>query len=225
MLRHGVVYSVPRSTVFLADASPFDCELLSDSLAHDHLNIVGWACTSAEVVAGVVQHKPAAAVISTRLRDGHSAGYQALREVCRLQPDTRVAMLLDSSKGEQIVEAFRAGAVGVFSRNQTSSNLRKCIHRILAGEIWAGHQELAYVIEELRRSPAPSIANSNGEALLTRREGEVVRLVMNGLTNREIATQLQLSEHTIKNHMFDIFEKLGISTRVELVLYALNAAR
>ena len=66
------------------------------------------------------------------------------------------------------------------------------------------------------------IANSKGVPLLTKREQEVVGLVTSGFSNREIADQLDLSEHTVKNYMFDIFEKLGISSRVELVLYALN---
>jgi DNA-binding NarL/FixJ family response regulator len=64
--------------------------------------------------------------------------------------------------------------------------------------------------------------NSRGEALLTKREQELVPLVANGLTNREISTQLGVSEHTIKNHLFRIYEKLGISSRVELILYAVS---
>jgi DNA-binding NarL/FixJ family response regulator len=78
------------------------------------------------------------------------------------------------------------------------------------------------VVEALQKALPFKAVNSRGEALLTKREQEIVPLVANGLTNREISTQLRVSEHTIKNHLFRIYEKLGISSRVELILYAVS---
>jgi DNA-binding NarL/FixJ family response regulator len=221
-LSSSTVPSKTEAAVFLAEFSPFDCQLLCDSLARNDLRVIGWAATAGDVVAGVVQHKPNVAVISSRLQDGAMAGFYASSQIRKLQLPTRVVILLDTSEPACVIEAFRAGAVGVFARTHLSSELCKCIRCVLAGEIWAGNQEIGYVIDEIRKTPAPHAVKSNGVSLLTRREGDVVGLVVNGLTNREIANELHLSEHTIKNYMFDIFEKLGISTRVELVLYALN---
>ena len=211
-----------RSTVFLASASPLDCQLLAASLARNHLQVSGWAVNSSEVISAINNYKPNAAVIGARLQDGALAGFSALREIRLLRSDSRVVMLLDASEPGLVIEAFRQGAAGVFSRTQKSSDLRKCIHSVLAGQIWANHQEIGYLVESLRTQPSPHLAKLQGVALLTKREEEVVSLVANGLTNREVAEQLRLSEHTVKNYMFSIFEKVGVSTRVELVLYALS---
>jgi DNA-binding NarL/FixJ family response regulator len=215
--RLGVV-----SSVFVADTSPFHCQLLADSLERNHLRVTGWALSSGEVIATVAKQRPDVAVISVRLQDGELAGLRALHEIHKTRSATRLVALLDRSEPQVVVEAFRSGASGVFSRTHISSDLRKCIRCVMLGHIWARHEEVKFLIEALMDSAPAIIANSNGIPLLTRREQEVVGLVTNGLTNREIADHMELSEHTVKNYMFEIFEKLGISSRVELVLYALN---
>ena len=122
-----------------------------------------------------------------------------------------------------IVGAFRSGARGIFS--MTDSNLRllcKCLLRVAAGQIWANTDHLNYLMELISEVPSLRVLNAGGRPLLTPREEQVVALVAEGLGNRQIARELNLSEHTIKKYLFRIFEKLGISTRVELVLYAFN---
>jgi DNA-binding NarL/FixJ family response regulator len=121
------------------------------------------------------------------------------------------------------VSAFRSGVRGIFSI--ADSNLRslcKCLLRVAAGQIWANTEQLNYILELISEVPSLRVLNSNGDNLLTPREEQVVALVAEGLGNRQIAIELNLSEHTIKKYLFRIFEKLGISTRVELVLYAVN---
>jgi two-component system nitrate/nitrite response regulator NarL len=211
-------------SIFIADASALDCELLTSSVVRNHLRVLGWGTNSKEVIDAIATQKPNIAVISTRLADGVLAGFDTTRELRRLQPATRIIMLFDTTKPDMVVEAFRSGAMGVFSRNQLSSDLRKCIRCILAGQLWANNQEVLYLIDALRSAPSPflHVTNYDGVALLTNRQAQVVNLVVGGRTNKEIAKQLGLSQHTVKNYMFAIFDKLGISTRVELVLYAMN---
>jgi len=220
-----VAPSSQRTTVFLADASPLDCGLLKTSLRHNRLQVIGCAFTSADVISGIANHEPDVAVISSRLQDGELAGLSALGQIQRLQSESQIVMLLDSSQPDLIIEAFRNGAAGVFSRTQKLSNLRKCIRCVLTGQVWASHHEVRYLVEALRMHPATRITSSKGIALLTKREAQVVNLIANGLTNREIAEQLRLSKHTVKNYLIHIFEKLGVSTRVELVLYAISQQR
>jgi DNA-binding NarL/FixJ family response regulator len=93
---------------------------------------------------------------------------------------------------------------------------------VAAGQIWANTEQLNYVMDLISEVPSLRILNARGGRLLTPREEQVVALVAEGLGNRQIAGELNLSQHTIKKYLFRIFEKLGISTRVELVLYAVN---
>jgi len=123
------------------------------------------------------------------------------------------------------VEAFRAGAKGVFRRSEADIDLlSKCVARVHAGQVWASSAELEQLVEAFRASAPVKITDAKGENLLSKQEAKIVRLVADGRTNREIASHLELSEHTVKNYLFKIFDKLGISNRVELVLYAMSQA-
>jgi DNA-binding NarL/FixJ family response regulator len=92
----------------------------------------------------------------------------------------------------------------------------------VAGQIWLNTEQLNYLIELISETPSLRVLNTAGESLLTPREEQVVALVAEGLSNRQIAVELNLSEHTIKKYLFRVFDKLGISSRVELVLYAVH---
>src|SRR5207302_4821861 len=96
--------------------------------------------------------------------------------------------------------------------------LAKCIQCVQSGQVWASSSELHFVLDALAQ---PTFANfHNGSSPLSAREIDVVRCVAEGLSNREIAQRLKLTEHTVKNYLFRIFDKLGVSKRVEVVLYA-----
>ncbi|MGA9566973.1 MAG: response regulator transcription factor, partial [Candidatus Korobacteraceae bacterium] len=119
-------------------------------------------------------------------------------------------LLVDQSEPQIVVSAFRAGAKGVFSRAQSDIHLlAKCIRRVVEGQVWVDSKQLQHLLDVLtdNRNGKPGAAGAQGK--LTRREESVVRLVVQGLVNREIAQQLGLSEHTIKNYLFRIFDKLG----------------
>jgi DNA-binding NarL/FixJ family response regulator len=118
-----------------------------------------------------------------------------------------------------VVEAFRCGAQGVFSRTESSKTLAKCISKVHQGQVWASSEELRYLLDAFRDSEPMKLVDSRGETLLSNREQDVVRCVAEGLSNREIASRLKLTEHTVKNYLFRIFDKLGVSSRVEVVLY------
>jgi len=146
-----------------------------------------------------------------------------LRSFHRTHPQIAKVLLLQEVNREPVVNAFRSGARGVFHLADSSFRmLCKCIQRVHQGQIWISNQHLAYLIEEVAVAPGMRVVNSHGIKLLTPREEQVVALVADGLSNREIAQELGLSEHTIKKYLFRIFDKLGVSTRVELVLYAMS---
>ena len=98
--------------------------------------------------------------------------------------------------------------------------LCKCITCVSQGQIWINSEQTQFLLDALSEVLTLRVVNANGRMLLTPREEQVVALVADGLSNREAAGELGLSEHTIKKYLLRIFDKLGISTRVELVLYA-----
>jgi DNA-binding NarL/FixJ family response regulator len=221
------VRAVPQSekviSVLVADENRMACQLLTSSLQrNNNFRVVGCATSMTEVFAALKQEEAQVAVISANLQDGSLSGFQLLRELRATHPRTRTILLLDSSDRDLVVDAFRGGARGIFCRSQSFKMLCKCITCVHQGQIWANNGELQFVLEALGQVAPLHIVNAKGKSLLSKREEQVVACVAEGLTNREIAKHLDLSEHTVKNYLFRIFDKLGISGRVELVLYALS---
>jgi DNA-binding CsgD family transcriptional regulator len=131
-------------------------------------------------------------------------------------------MLLDRLEPDSVVDSFRAGASGVFCRAEPLEVLWNCIQSVYEGKIWANNEQLRFVVEALASPTLPRLTAAGKACLLTPREQKVIRLVAEGLTNQQIADELNLSQHTIKNHLLRMFEKLEVSTRAELVLTALG---
>jgi DNA-binding NarL/FixJ family response regulator len=210
--------------ILAADSNAMNSQLLADALARDkRFEVCGPFTSSKEVLAAVGRQLPHVALISTHLDDGGTPSFDLVRELRSTFPKTRVVMLLDSSDRPSVIEAFRAGVKGVFCRTQSLKSLLKCIESVHQGQVWANSAELQFLLEALAETIPNRFLGANHSALLSKREQEVVRCVAGGMTNREIAQCLKLTEHTVKNYLFRIFDKLGVSSRVELALYALSA--
>lgn len=209
-----------RIRVLAADSTRMSSQLLAQALAQNtQFHVIGIEPKPASILAAVEDEKPNVVLMSSVL-DEASAGFDLIRQVCSTRPETRVVMLMDTSKRAAVVEAFRSGAHGVFSRTESPKLLAKCICSVHQGQVWANSAELRYVLEALCESEPMAMIESGTEANLSKREQDVVRCVAEGLSNREIAKRLGLTEHTVKNYLFRIFDKLGVSSRVEVVLYA-----
>jgi two-component system nitrate/nitrite response regulator NarL len=212
--------------VLLADVSTMDCQLLANAMQrHSRFRVLGCVTTASEANSAIHHTQPDIAVISTRLQDGALAGLLLLRRLRALQMRCHVIMLLDENNPELIVEAFRNGARGIFCRTGSFRQLRKCMERVHEGQIWATNPQAECVVQALMRVPAPSMTRPDVTTVLSKREEQVARLVASGLSNREISKKLGLSQHTVKNYLFRVFEKLGFSTRIELVLCMLSQAK
>lgn len=206
--------------VVIADKTSMGAQLLVEKLRRSHrfASVVA-SNRAAEVLAVVEDQAPDVALISADLEADPVRGFKLTQEIIAVRPNTKIVMLLDLPDREAVVQAFRAGCQGVFCRARSVKELLKCIVCVHQGQIWAGTDDLGHLLEALREPQPLRVANKAGVPLLTKREMVVVQCVAEGLTNRETAAQLSLSEHTVKNYMFRIFDKLGVSSRVELVLY------
>jgi DNA-binding NarL/FixJ family response regulator len=178
--------------------------------------------TSCKVIQELGTHKPDVALICAELEDGPEAGTKVLRELRRSHLTTSAIMLLQFRKPEYVVGAFRDGARGIFYRTHSLKALSKCIRTVYQGQIWAGNEDLEHVFGALSHVKTLHLTDAHGTPLLTPREEDVVRLVADGLKNREIAGRLGVTEHSVRNYLYRVFDKLGVSTRVELILYALS---
>jgi len=210
-------------SVLVAESCLMNCELMSTALERykQRISVVASATDSNEIQAAYDQHQPEICIISAQLKDGPNAGFAALRDLKARFNDARVILLLDSAERSAVVEAFRAGAQGVFSREQPFDILCKSVHKVQEGQIWASNEQIRFLIDALA-APPPPITNAKGTPLLTKREQMLVQLVTEGRSNKDISRALKLSEHTVRNYLFRIFNKLGTSSRLELALYALN---
>jgi len=202
-------------------------ELYAKAFNHrPRFRVVAQVRKISEAVRVVQESTVDVALISSTLKDGADDGLGALPQIRAASPNVKLIVLLEESDNRVAILAFRGGADGVISPAIDGFNcLCRCVEQVNAGQVWANSAQLHQVLEEFSRGAPVQVVSSIGEALLTKREEEVVHLVEDGLTNRQIAVKLGLSEHTVRNNLFRIFEKLGVSTRVELALYTMRHSR
>lgn len=206
--------------VLVADSGPIQSQLLARALKSRREFQVSVVTLEASAIRESMQSNPADVVL---IAGNHQPDLSLLRWLRISYPKVFPVLLAENEDRELVVNAFRAGAKGVFLFTHTPfPMLCKCIHCVYRGQIWINSPQMNYVLDALSEVPTLRVVNSNGRFLLTPREEQVVALVADGLTNRGVAVELGLSEHTIKKYLLRIFDKVGISSRVELVLYAMS---
>ncbi|MBS1850875.1 MAG: response regulator transcription factor [Acidobacteria bacterium] len=210
--------------IVIADDHPIFRDGLRRLLeAESDLKVIGEACDGLEAVKLARQLKPD--ILLLDLAMPRQPGLEALRELSSPSSSNavRVILLTAAAEKHQIVEALQLGARGVVLKDSATQLLLKSIHTVMSGEYWVGRESVSNLVQYLR-----TLVQSSGEEArqkkfgLTPREIEIVSAVVAGYANKEIAEYFKISEDTVKHHLSNIFDKLGVSTRLELALFAVN---
>lgn len=158
-------------------------------------------------------------IISADINSTPGAGYSLAATISTNYPEVAIIILIHEPSRDATISALRAGARGLFNDHEALDRLIDCIRHVRKGLIWAGPEETSFLLSALREMPGLGVGNDFDTDSLSAREMQVVRAAASGKTNKAIANDLRLSEHTVKNYLFRAFEKLGVSNRVELLFY------
>ena len=208
----------PAFRVLIADRDSMSSDLLAHALVRDR-RFDADAVHSGNLLQALSTVGADLVVIGAEIKTKFGDGFDLAHTVGRMHPDISIVLLLTYATQESVVHAFRSGARGVFCRQQPMTEFLDCVEHVQKGYIWAGRQETDCLLDAFRSIPAPNPMTAADSPTLTTREMQVVQCAATGKTNRAIAGELGLSEHTVKNYLFRAFEKLGVSSRVELLFY------
>jgi DNA-binding NarL/FixJ family response regulator len=205
-----------KITVFLVD----DHEVVRQGLRHlleaeDDIDVIGEAATAGEAVDAILDLAPRVAVLDVRLPDG--SGVEVCREVRSKNPDILALMLTSYSEDEALFDAVLAGASGYVLKEVRGLDLVGQIRKVAGGGSLISADVARRAMERMRRREADDPAK-----LLTHQEQRILELVAVGMTNRQIAAEMYLSEKTVKNYVSNMLSKLGMSRRTEAAVYAVR---
>ncbi len=212
-----------NTRILIADDHPIFRDGLRRLLESERgFKVVGEACDGVEAVEFVRKLRPEILLLDLAMPRRH--GLEALREISNGNSvPVRVILLTAAAEREQIVEALQLGARGVVLKDCGTEILMKSIRSVLAGEYWVGREPVLNLVQYLRGLMDSSTKISRQRRFgLTPRELDIVSAVVAGYANREIAEHFKISEDTVKHHLSNIFDKTGVSTRLELALFAVN---
>ena len=183
--------------------------------------VIGEACDDVEEVTLARQLAPEVMLLDLAMP--RRQGLDALRELASDARAVRVILLTAAAEKEQIVEALQLGARGVVLKDSATQILLKSIRAVMQGEYWVGRESVSNLVQYLRTLVSPSAGfPQRNKYRLTPRELEIIAAVVAGFANKEIAQYFKISEDTVKHHLSNIFDKVGVSSRLELALFAVN---
>jgi DNA-binding NarL/FixJ family response regulator len=202
--------------ILLADDHPIVLDALENLFGlQPDFQVVGRHLTGAETIEAVGRLRPDILVLDLRMPNGH--GLDVLRQMARSNAPTRAVVLTAAASDDEVLQAIRLGIRGLVLKESAPRTLVECVRRVYAGGQHIEPQFLTRAMDASHQRPSGSRELAE---VLTPRELQIMRLVADGLRNKEIAQDLDISEGTVKIHLHNVYEKLNVDSRVELALMA-----
>ncbi|MCP5116084.1 MAG: response regulator transcription factor [bacterium] len=220
-----VAESTPQKfiKIMVADDHPVVREGIRKLLElEDDMQVVGEACDGREVLEMVGQLQPDIVLLDLKMPG--MDGLAVLQTLQHVKGGAKIIVLTASEDKNEWVQAMKLGCCGIVVKQTPPELIVKSIRKVNEGEIWLDSHTTAAVMRQFA-SPADRAGGGRGgrsRSPLSNREREIVALVAQGYRNREMAEKMFISEQTVKNHLHNIFDKLGVSDRLELALYAIH---
>jgi two-component system, NarL family, nitrate/nitrite response regulator NarL len=206
--------------IVIADDHPLVCFGLRNMLQSDvGLDVVGEASDGDEAITATLELLPDILLLDVKMP--RLSGLEAMRAIMSGSPTVKVLLLTSTITNRQIIEALQIGARGIVLKEALADHLTAAIRAVSSGDYWIGGKRVVNLVgalHELIQQAAVPERNTYG---LTPRELDVVGCIVEGCSNRDIAKQFSLSEETVKRHVSNTFDKTGVSTRLELALFAI----
>ncbi|MBZ5513484.1 MAG: response regulator transcription factor [Acidobacteriia bacterium] len=208
--------------ILIADDHPIFRDGLRGLLeAEPGFRVIGEAADGGEAVKLARQLKPE--ILLLDLNMPRVPGLEALAELAKAPTPVRTIVLTAAIERAQIVEALQLGARGIVMKESATEALLKSIRSVMAGQYWVGRESVSDLVATLRDLLTPAGEEARKKTFgLTPRELEIISVIVAGYTNKDIAQKFSISEQTVKHHLTNIFDKLGVSNRLELALFAVN---
>jgi two-component system nitrate/nitrite response regulator NarL len=215
-----------RIRLLVADGHPIVLEGLRSVLSqYSAIQIVGEAIDGIEAIEKTAQLDPDVVLMDVKLP--RIDGLTVLKNLQTRAPRSKVILFAASDSRDDFVEAMKLGCCGILLKENSPSLIEKSINRVHGGEIWLDSNTTAAVIRQFAAPGDFPVTHANGKpprerAQLSQREREIIILIAQGYKNKEIAEKMFITEQTVKNHLHNVFDKLGVSDRLELALYAIH---
>ncbi len=189
-------------------------------LSEPGFEVIGEADDGDDAITQVLELEPDILLLDVAMP--RLPGLEAMRAIMTKSPRVKIVLLTSTISTQQIIEALQIGARGIVLKDSVVGDLAQALRAVLGGDYWIGGERVANLLRALQELQAQAAAVPERKTYgLTPRELEVVTCIVEGCSNRDIAKQFSISEETVKRHLSNVFDKTGVSTRLELALFAI----
>ncbi len=206
--------------IVVADDHPVVCIGVRNMLTvNDGFEVVGDATDGDEAITQTLELQPDILLLDVQMP--RLPGLEAMRAIMNGMPTVKILLLTSTISTQQIIEALHIGARGIVLKDALANHLQTAVKTVFSGDYWIGGKRVINLVSALHDLMQQAQVPQRKTYGLTPRELEVVGAIVEGCSNRDIAKQFSLSEETVKRHLSNIFDKTGVSTRLELALFAI----